>query len=355
MRKALHVLRKTLLLAAVALIAGVAPAAAQSETTEYYGTDAVGSVRIIFNASGTVLGRQDYDPFGREILAAWGVPPEHFAGETSDSEAQQAYFHAREFQNRTGRFTAVDPVFDGISEPQRWNRYAYALNNPVRFTDPSGLDAAAGCPDQHLADGTIVHIDECDSTITAGGGSIWDDVEWLFLHTVDTFTGTEPVGGDEIVPTGHAYTPSSTVQAIGTAIVVAAVVAPPIARALGTKAAGKVASKIAAKEAKVAYHYTFDRNAASIKEFGLFQNTYATTDPVYSSAIEAQRALALNPADGPRNTLVTIDLNALEADGYVLPNSTTVESRFTMPGGGTEMLFPYPIPSAYVTSVLRIW
>jgi len=42
------------------------------------------------------------------------------------------------------------------------------------------------------------------------------------------------VGGDEIVPTGHAYTPSPTVQAIGTAIVVAAVVAPPIAKALGT-------------------------------------------------------------------------------------------------------------------------
>jgi hypothetical protein len=25
--------------------------------------------------------------------------------------------------------------------PQRWNRYAYALNNPLTYTDPDGLDA----------------------------------------------------------------------------------------------------------------------------------------------------------------------------------------------------------------------
>ena len=59
----------SVLLLAVGL---AAPAAAQTETIEYYGTDAVGSVRIVFDASGTVLGRQDYEPFGREILAAWG-------------------------------------------------------------------------------------------------------------------------------------------------------------------------------------------------------------------------------------------------------------------------------------------
>jgi RHS repeat-associated protein len=136
--------RKPLLLAAIALLCGTAPASAQTETIEYYGTDAVGSVRIVFNASGAVLGRQDYDPFGREILAAMGLPPERFGGQSTDDEAQQAYFHARQFQGRTGRFGSVDSVFDGMVDPQRWNRYSYVRNSALRLVDPAGLNPKTG-------------------------------------------------------------------------------------------------------------------------------------------------------------------------------------------------------------------
>jgi RHS repeat-associated protein len=136
--------RRTLLLTTLALLATSNRAAAQTETIEYYGTDAVGSVRIVFNASGTVLGRQDYDPFGREILSAWGVPPERFGGQTTDGEVQQAYFHARQFQSRTGRFGATDPVFDAVSQPQEWARYSYARNNPLRNVDFFGLEDKQG-------------------------------------------------------------------------------------------------------------------------------------------------------------------------------------------------------------------
>lgn len=40
---------------------------------------------------------------------------------------------------RTGRFLSVDPVLGEPSRPQSWNRYAYALNNPLVFVDPSGM------------------------------------------------------------------------------------------------------------------------------------------------------------------------------------------------------------------------
>jgi hypothetical protein len=45
-----------------------------------------------------------------------------------------------------GRFLSPDPlVFNELRlvNPQRWNMYAYAVNNPLVFTDPTGLDAAA--------------------------------------------------------------------------------------------------------------------------------------------------------------------------------------------------------------------
>ncbi|WP_423462376.1 RHS repeat-associated core domain-containing protein [Promicromonospora sp. MS192] len=37
-----------------------------------------------------------------------------------------------------GSFVSVDPVMD-LSDPQQWNAYAYANNNPVTWSDPTGL------------------------------------------------------------------------------------------------------------------------------------------------------------------------------------------------------------------------
>jgi RHS repeat-associated protein len=182
------------------LLAAPTRAIAQSETTEYYGTDAVGSVRIVFSASGAVLGRQDYDPFGREILSAWGVPPERFGGQTADGEVQQAYFHARQFQSRTGRFGATDPVFDALADPQRFNRYSYALNNPISLTDASGLNAAA-CTTSWVG-GDDGHWDiSCPNGPTQpwDGGGGWDVGLWFFFNgpgpIIDTGNEDDDGGG----------------------------------------------------------------------------------------------------------------------------------------------------------------
>ena len=51
------------------------------------------------------------------------------------------YFGARYFSGAQGRFTSPDPgaITDGhISNPQKWNKYAYVLNNPLILVDPDG-------------------------------------------------------------------------------------------------------------------------------------------------------------------------------------------------------------------------
>lgn len=45
---------------------------------------------------------------------------------------------AREYDSSIGRFVEVDPVFVG-DDPQSWNGYAYADNNPIANADPSGM------------------------------------------------------------------------------------------------------------------------------------------------------------------------------------------------------------------------
>jgi hypothetical protein len=58
---------------------------------------------------------------------------------------------------RTGRFARLDPIEDGVGDPQRWNRYAYALNSPVVNIDPSGENAAC---DPNTCNEVIGHAPE---------------------------------------------------------------------------------------------------------------------------------------------------------------------------------------------------
>ncbi|MEM9598606.1 MAG: RHS repeat-associated core domain-containing protein, partial [Acidobacteriota bacterium] len=46
--------------------------------------------------------------------------------------------HARSYLHSLGRFFSVDPERGDLSQPQRLNRYSYALGNPLGFIDPDG-------------------------------------------------------------------------------------------------------------------------------------------------------------------------------------------------------------------------
>ena len=126
----------------LALIAcAAAPASAQTETIEYYGLDALGSVRVIFDQNGQPIERMDYGPFGENLKSAIKMSFEQFALLARDSETGQDYAEARNYSPAAGRFSTVDPVYAGLAQTQKWNRYSYALNNPLAYVDPGGLDA----------------------------------------------------------------------------------------------------------------------------------------------------------------------------------------------------------------------
>ncbi len=67
--------------------------------------------------------------------ASYGEPGER------DFETGLDYFGARHYQALWGRFTTIDPVYtweENLVDPQRWNRYSYVRNNPLRWVDPDG-------------------------------------------------------------------------------------------------------------------------------------------------------------------------------------------------------------------------
>jgi RHS repeat-associated protein len=132
------------------LVFVLAPAAALAQTTtqvvEYYTTDAIGSVRAVtkkVNGQWQVT-HHDFMPSGEQVSPPYPSPDKRlFTGKERDAETGQDYFGARYYRTDLGRFTTVDPelnIKDALVDPQRWNRYAYVRNNPLRYVDPDGKD-----------------------------------------------------------------------------------------------------------------------------------------------------------------------------------------------------------------------
>ena len=64
-----------------------------------------------------------------------------FTGQQQESgDALGLYnYGARFYSTAIGRFMSVDPVVGNARNPQSWNAYSYAGNNPLRYTDPTGM------------------------------------------------------------------------------------------------------------------------------------------------------------------------------------------------------------------------
>ena len=132
MKKILHTLTGLLL----AVVLG---APTQAEEVMYYHLDALGSPVAATDATGAVLWTESYEPFGERLERSdGGSNSQWYTGKSEDTAIGLNYFGARWYNSRMGRFTAIDPVGFVEDNPQSFNRYAYANNNPYKFVDPDG-------------------------------------------------------------------------------------------------------------------------------------------------------------------------------------------------------------------------
>jgi RHS repeat-associated protein len=103
---------------------------------EWYLSDHLGSTTLLINESGLEVERTEYYPYGQ--VQSGGLEKYGFTGQENDIDTGLMYYGARYYSPEYRVFVQPDTLLPDPYNPQYLNRYAYALNNPVKYTDPSG-------------------------------------------------------------------------------------------------------------------------------------------------------------------------------------------------------------------------
>lgn len=114
----------------------------------YYQQDHLGSMAAIADENGAVIERLAYDPWGKRRYPN-GLPDQadSIVGVNTDrgytmhehlDEVGVIHMNGRVFDPLIGRFMSADPFIQSPGNLQSYNRYAYVMNNPLAYTDPSG-------------------------------------------------------------------------------------------------------------------------------------------------------------------------------------------------------------------------
>jgi len=119
-------------------------------TDSYYLNDGiVGSVTHAVDMSGKVRSAFDFDTFGVRTQTQSSAQNSNknfgYTGEMFDDATGLLYLRARYYDPVLGRFISPDPFLGRMEEPVTQNRYIYVHNNPLLYTDPSGLATTQEC------------------------------------------------------------------------------------------------------------------------------------------------------------------------------------------------------------------
>jgi RHS repeat-associated protein len=117
---------------------GAARAQAGVPSSRFYHADHLGSVHLVTDANGAVVGGPTtFDPWGRTLGASSLATPFGFNGKRLVESIYD--YGARWYDPQMGRFLQPDPVIADPYDPQGLSRYSYVRNDPVGRVDPTGM------------------------------------------------------------------------------------------------------------------------------------------------------------------------------------------------------------------------
>jgi RHS repeat-associated protein len=134
--------------------------------------------------SGNIIETYDLDEFGSQIFNQGTTQNVYrYTGQQSDADSGLLYLRARYYEPTTGRFISQDTKMPDKKEPITFNLYVYCRNNPIRYTDPSGLDVYIQYPKE---------LDESNTYLIN-----WQQVRKAIHDATDQAVWTVPYSKDD--------------------------------------------------------------------------------------------------------------------------------------------------------------
>ncbi len=186
----------------------------QVDTTQYIHTDALNSTDTVTNSKGKVVLRQRYTPYGaiRDTYNPNQLYPyttlRGYTGHRHHYKHNLINMNGRTYDPTISRFTSPDPYIQDPTNSQSFNRYAYLMNNPLKYTDPTGYcwggdddddsDTSFDFTDDY-GSGTVTYDDDGNHNVSYDDGSGFGQTgDWGYSHDTDGGYATENYETGEI-------------------------------------------------------------------------------------------------------------------------------------------------------------
>ena len=114
---------------------------------QYHLGDHLANSNVVVDDTGTQTTREEYTPYGETSFGSYTRKRYRFTGKERDEESGLCYMGARYFAPSTSRFASVDPHHENYKNS---SGFCYAAANPLRFTDPDGMNPTEAVAQQNL-------------------------------------------------------------------------------------------------------------------------------------------------------------------------------------------------------------
>jgi RHS repeat-associated protein len=102
-------------------------------------SDHLGSTNITLNASGTKIAELRYMPWGSQRYSSGSTPMDYrYTGQRQHQRLGLYHYQTRWYDPLISRFVQADTIVPNPASPLSFDRYMYANNSPLVYTDPSG-------------------------------------------------------------------------------------------------------------------------------------------------------------------------------------------------------------------------